>query len=187
MERLFRRSATLLILSVLFIPPLVASTLGQGRTQARTFPYRFLIPEGYVGWIRIDFDVKGASEIPIEDGFYIFKVPETGRLQTSSSDVVDSVRNQFFYYSAGTQYRIRLGGPLEGRLVQEEFSGPGSGHLPPVPNHYRYIFIGPLSAFERYRATDPKARLTESDGYPKVGAETWLTPEDLKKINAIRP
>lgn len=49
--------------------------------QTRTLPYRFLIPEGYVGWIRVDFDVSGAPRLPIEDGFYIFEFPESGRLQ----------------------------------------------------------------------------------------------------------
>lgn len=188
MEHLFRRCATtILILSILLIAPLVSFALGEAQTQEKTFPYRFLIPEGYVGWIRIDFDIQGAPEIPTEDGFYVFKISESGRLQTCSSDLVESTRNQFFYYSGTTKYRIKRGGPLDGRLVQEEFSGPGSGHLPPVPNHYRYIFIGPLQAFERYRATEPKSRPTESDGYPKVGAQTWLTQEDLRKMNAIRP
>ena len=181
MEKLFRRCTTFLVLSVLLIILLPGSALGQGQTQVKTLPYRFLIPKGYIGWIRIDFDVAGAPEIPIEDGFYVFKVLESGRLQTSSSDLVESRRNQFFYYSGATRYRLRLGGPLDGRLVQEEFSGPGSGHLPPVPNHYRYIFIGPLQALEKYRAIDPKARPTEPDGYPKVGAQTWLTQDTVRR------
>jgi hypothetical protein len=187
MENLFRRCSALLVLFVLFSFFPAGSASSQEKTQDKTFPYRFLIPEGYVGWIRIDFDVVGAPEIPIEDGFYVFKVLESGRLQTSSSDLVESTRNQFFYYSGAGRYRIRLGGPLENRLVQGEFSGPGSGHLPPVPNHYRYIFIGPLQAFEKDRAIDPKARLREPDGYPKVGAQTWLTQEDLKRMSAIHP
>lgn len=187
MEHLFRRCTAFPVLSVFLILLLSCSALGQGQPQVKTLPYRFLIPEGYVGWIRIDFDVAGAPEIPIEDGFYVFKVSKSGRLQTSSSDLVESTRNQFFYYSGATKYRIKLGGPLDGRLVQEEFSGPGSGHLPPVPNHYRYIFIGPLKALEAYRATDPKARPKEPDGYPRVGAQVWLTKEDIEKINSVRP
>jgi hypothetical protein len=155
-------------------------TFGQNRNG--TLPYRFLIPAGYVGWVRVDFDVPGAPELPVEEGYYIFVFPKSGRLQTSSSDIVESRRNQFFYLSEKGKYLLRTGGPLNTRLVQEEFSGPGPGHLPPVPNRYRYIFIGPRDAFEKYRALDTRLRPKELDGYPKVGAQTWLTQEDLEKM-----
>jgi hypothetical protein len=147
-----------------------------------TLPYRFLIPEGYVGWVRVDFDVASSPELPIEEGYYVFKFPKSGRLQTSSSDIVESRRNQFFYYSDKGKYLLKAGGPLDTRLVQEEFSGPGPGHLPPVPNRYRYIFIGPRTAFEKHRSLDTKLRPKEADGYPRVGAQTWLTQEDLEKM-----
>ena len=64
----------------------------------------------------MDFDVSGAPPLPIEDGFYIFKFSESGRLQTSSRDVVD-LRNEFFYYSTEGKYRLHDTGPLEQRLV----------------------------------------------------------------------
>jgi hypothetical protein len=163
------------------------ANLVYGQQPPKTMPYRFLVPEGYVGWIRVDFDVAGAPAIPIEDGFYVFKFSESGRLQTSSSDLVDSPRNQFFYYSSAGKYRLKMGGPMGGRLVQQEFSGPGAGHLAPIPNHYRYIFIGPVQAFEKYEATEPRLRPVESDGYPKVGAQMWLSQDDLEKMNARQP
>jgi hypothetical protein len=158
-----------------------------GQNRNGTLPYRFLIPEGYVGWVRVDFDVASAPALPIEDGYYVFKFPTSGRLQTSSSDIVDSRRNQFLYYSEKGNYLLRTGGPLSTRMVQEEFSGPGPGHLPPVPNRYRYIFIGPKEVFETNRALDTQRRPKESDGYPKVGAQTWLTQEDLEKIIPRQP
>ena len=151
--------------------------------QTRPLPYRFLIPEGYVGWIRVDFNVPDAPPLPVEDGFYIFKFPETGRLQTSSSDVVESRRNEFLYYSNDGKYRLHEGGPLDSRLVQQEMSGPGSGQPAPVPNHYRYFFIGPTDVFDRYQASDQRLGPHESDGYPKVGAQSWLTREDLIRMS----
>jgi len=155
--------------------------------QTRALPYRFLIPEGYVGWIRVDFDVPGAPPLPIEDGFYIFKFPESGRLQTSSGDVVVSRRNEFRYYSTEGNYLLKVGGPSEKRMVHGEFSGPGQGHIAPVPNHYRYIFIGPTAVFDRYQASDQRLGPHESDGYPKVGAKSWLTREDLIRMDARQP
>jgi hypothetical protein len=157
------------------------------QTTRKALPYRFLVPEGYVGWIRVDFDVSNAPLLPVEDGFYIFKFPKSGRLQTSSSDVVDSRWNEFFYYSADEKYRIRVGGPLESRLVQQEFSGPGRGHRAPVPNRYRYIFIGPTDVFESYQASDKHDEAQEIDGYPKVGAKKWLTHDYLVKMRIKKP
>jgi hypothetical protein len=154
--------------------------------QPQPLPYRFLIPEGYVGWIRVDFDVDGAAALPVEVGFYVLKFPESGRLRTSSHDVVESRRNEFFYYSSDGKYRIHLGGRLDQRLVQEEFSGPGRGHRAPVPNHYRYFFIGPTDAFGEYQASDAKQQPREADGYPKVGARKWLTRDDLTRMRVER-
>ena len=155
--------------------------------QTRPLPYRFLIPEGYVGWIRVDFDVPGAPALPVEDGFYIFKFPESGRLQTSSGDVVESRRNEFRYYSTEGSYQLKVVGPIEKRMVHGEFSGPGPGHIAPVPNHYRYIFIGPTDVFDRYQASDQRLGPHESDGYPKVGAKSWLTRDDLIRMDVRQP
>lgn len=162
-------------------------TSGVAQKRDLSLPYRFLIPEGYVGWVRVDFDVATAPPLPIEEGYRIFKFTESGRLQTSSSDTVDSRRNQFFYYSERGTHLLEVGGPLNRRLVQEEFSGPGPGHLAPVPNRYRYIFIGPRGAFEKHRALNPQLRPKEEDGYPRVGAQTWLTEEELDKLLSKQP
>lgn len=162
-------------------------TSGVAQNRDSSLPYRFLIPEGYVGWVRVDFDVASAPPLPIEEGYRIFKFTESGRLQTSSSDIVESRRNQFFYYSGRGTHLLKVGGPLNRRLVQEEFSGPGPGHLSPVPNRYRYIFIGPRDAFEKHRAQNPELRPKEEDGYPRVGAQTWLTEEELDKLLSKQP
>lgn len=177
----------IVVSAALIITLQMASISICGQTSRKTLPYRFLIPEGYVGLIRVDFDVAGAPPLPIEDGFYIFKFSESGRLQTSSSDVVESRRNEFLYYSPDGMYQLKVVGPIDTRMVHGQFSGPGSGHLPPVPNHYRYIFIGPTDVFERYQAGDKRWAPHERDGYPKVGAQSWLTREDLIRMNVRQP
>src|SRR5438034_392058 len=67
-------------------------------------------------WIRVDFNVPSAPPLPIEDGFYILKFNESGRLKTSSPDLIESRRDEFFYYSNEGKYRLHQGGPLEQRL-----------------------------------------------------------------------
>lgn len=181
------RRSNVIGLFVIIIAIFGVLTAGFAQNRDLTLPYRFLIPEGYVGWVRVDFDVATAPPLPIEEGYYIFKFPESGRLQTSSSDIVESRRNQFFYYSDRGTHLLKAGGPLNRRLVQEEFSGPGPGHFSPVPNRYRYIFIGPRAAFEKHRALDAQLRSKEEDGYPRVGAQRWLTQEELEKLLSRQP
>jgi len=164
----------------------IASLSSSGQTQ-RPLPYRFLIPEGYVGWIRVDFEVPGAPPLPVEGGFYTFKFSDTGRIQTSSSDILESRRNEFLYYSTERTYLLRVGGPPETRMVHGQFSGPGPGHKYPVPNPYRYYFIGPIDVFDRVEASDPSTAPQESDGYPKVGPRSVLTRENLIRMKIREP
>ena len=73
------------------IPALLLSlsiaSFASGQTQEAL--YRFLIPEGYVGWIRVDFEVPDAPPLPVEGDFYILKFSNSGRLQTSSRDITE--------------------------------------------------------------------------------------------------
>ncbi len=151
--------------------------------------YRFLMPEGYVGWIRVDFEIPDAPPLPIEGGFYVVRFSETGRFQTSSRDIpqggwVDQA--QFLYYSTETPYLLRLktAGPTELRMVHGQFMGPGEG---PVPKPYQYYFIGPKDVFDRVQASDPRTLPHESDGYPQTGAQSLLTREDLIRLKIRKP
>ena len=171
-----------LIMAAVLVLILSITSLSIQPQQAKALKYRFLIPEGYVGWIRVDFDVSGAPPLPEEGGVYVFRFSETGRLQTSSSDVIDD-RNEFFYYSPEGRYRLKQGGPLDERLVQDEMSGPGPGQPAPVPTHYRYFFIGPSDVWLKIQMSDTRLLPREVDG-PKVGPQAWLSKEELirKKV-----
>jgi len=60
---------------------------------------RFLIPEGYVGWLRVEHDVECAPPIPVEDGVRIFRFTGASVLKTSSPIPTDSAARQYFSYS----------------------------------------------------------------------------------------
>jgi hypothetical protein len=166
----------------------IASFSSSGQTQ-QPWLYRFLIPEGYVGWVRVDFEVPGAPPLPVEGGYYILKFSDTGRIQTSSRDIPESWRDQFLYYSTERPYllKLKVGGPPESIMVHGQFSGPGAGHRYPVPNPYRYYFIGPTDVYDRVEASDPRTAHQEPDGYPKVGPRSVLTREDLIRLKIRKP
>ena len=172
--------------------PLSLSLASSSSGQSQQPPhYYFLIPEGYVGWIRVDFEVPDAPPLTVENGYCILKFPDTGRLQTSSSDFQERwlCGAQFVYYSTEKPYllKLKVGGPTELRMVHGEFMGPGPGHKDPVPKPYRYYFIGPKDVFDRVEATDPSKAPREPDGYPKVGAQSILTREDLIRLKIRTP
>ncbi len=47
-------------------------------------PARFLIPAGFKGWVKIDFQVSNTKPLPVEDGRWLFNLDSAGHLQTSS-------------------------------------------------------------------------------------------------------
>jgi len=70
-------------------------------------PSRYLIPEGYVGWLRIEFNVEGAPPIPIEDGHYLFKFPPSGLIKTSSDIEYGWAMDEYYYSSGDDRRRLK--------------------------------------------------------------------------------
>lgn len=65
-------------------------------------PTRFLIPSGYVGWVRIKYRVSNADALPQEGKYLLAQVDRDGKLQTSS-DLPDGWAHDQFYYDSGNQ------------------------------------------------------------------------------------
>lgn len=147
------------------------------------YPYRFLIPEGYVGWVRIDFNVKDAPPLPVEDGFYVVKIPDTGRLKTSLQDTLTR-RDEFYYFADDTKYPLSINSQNPTCMIQQRFWGPPLGHA--TPNHYRYFFVGPREIYERCTWNEP-CNERYKDGYLKAGPWLVLTREQLEQARIRQP
>ena len=78
----------------------LALLLGMGTVNSTHRSSRFLIPEGYTGWIRIEFEVQGAPPLPMEGGQYVLRIPSEGVLRTSSAEQYGWAKNSYYYYSA---------------------------------------------------------------------------------------
>jgi hypothetical protein len=99
---------------------------------------RFLVPLGYVGFIRVDYGVEGAPPLPTEkDGYYSIKLPPSGQVKTSSSEDFSGTfaNGREFFYWAGNR-RQRLDGK---RMVHFDVGGSGSAQ---VGGRYEVFFIG---------------------------------------------
>ena len=59
----------------------------------------FLIPDGFVGWLRLEYNVKDASPATIEGNQNIFKFPPNGILATSSCEPKNGGERRYRYYA----------------------------------------------------------------------------------------
>jgi hypothetical protein len=89
-------------------------------TLHRRPPTRFLIPSGYVGWIRIEYRVANASALPREGKFLLARVDHDAKLQTSS-DLPDGwAHDQFYYYSGNQRQSLSNAGCCKGGMIWGE-------------------------------------------------------------------
>ncbi|MFT3916310.1 MAG: hypothetical protein QM704_20195 [Anaeromyxobacteraceae bacterium] len=66
---------------VLLAPALLAAAL----VAACGAPgYRWVVPEGYQGWVEMKCGVTGAPPLPVEGGLAVIVVPQDGKIVTSS-------------------------------------------------------------------------------------------------------
>jgi hypothetical protein len=160
-------------LSAFWVGPIVA--LDQEKLR---LPYRFLIPEGYVGWVRIDFNVNNAPPLPVENGYYLVKVPPTGRLRTSSGEII-ARGDQYFYISDEMKYQLETDTQKLTCMVQDKFMGAAATNNAHKP--YRYFFVGPRAEYEKCKFNEP-CNVRDEDGYLKAGPRLFLSKEDLERL-----
>lgn len=152
-------------LLILISPLLLMSLLLTGCSNERRSS-RYLIPSGYVGPIRIDYGVAGASPLPLEQEFFLFRFPATGHLQTSTA-FESGVGTDEFYYVTGNR-RQRLYGEHDGYPTGSQPPTPmiwggsvGSGSSSPVHEMY---FIGTEKQYKEFCNKHPYWK--ESSDFP---------------------
>ncbi|MGA7850019.1 MAG: hypothetical protein WCA13_13010 [Terriglobales bacterium] len=104
---------------------------------------RFLIPKGYVGWVRVEFQVNDAAPLPVEGGEYLFKFPPSGLLVTSSSEEYGWAKDHYFYYSEKGTRVLPDAGP--GNLIWGKINGEASGSQ--GKRKYEEFFVGTEQQF----------------------------------------
>ena len=119
-------------------------------------PCHYLIPDGYVGWLRIDYDVSDAQAIefgvdqapplPVSDGARIHEFPPSGRLVTSSPFEGGRAKDEYFYVADGR--RERLSQAHDSGMVWGASNGivGGAG----AATQTAFFFIGTRADFDRY-------------------------------------
>lgn len=138
---------------------LVCLWLGSGcsfyNSDAR--PSRYLFPEGYVGWVRINFK-SDAPEPPIENGCYVFKFSLSGEIICSNQTKCGNTpADKYYYYSEDM------------RLTPTLPTSAGSVNVQKIDNlkEWRtYKFVG---TYEEYLVYDSRFPSTNEDDQPRIG------------------
>lgn len=95
-------------LLLVFIGPLVYLCLIVFVLDRRQ-PTQYLIPNGYVGWIRVEYQIKKAPPLPQRGRYLIAKIPSTGVLRTSSTQGSGWAADEYYYFnSVGIHQRLAV-------------------------------------------------------------------------------
>jgi len=99
----------------------------------------FLIPDGYVGWIHIDFKVSGAPPAISDGGQLVFEVPVDGKLKTSSPERFGWANDEYFSVSASGRHQL-MTSARDGRMIWGKINGERGDAS--APQQYEEFFVG---------------------------------------------
>jgi len=117
-------------------------TVSSRNTSSRSL--RFLIPEGYSGWVRVEFEVPGAPPLLSEAGQTMLKIPATGVLRTSSAEQYGWARDYYYFYSSTGSRPLPDSGA--GRLIWGKINGEALG--PSGKRQYEEFFVGTSQQYQ---------------------------------------
>lgn len=67
---------------------------------------RYLIPEGYVGWLCVTYKAPDAPVLKLEDGFRLLRFSGNGSIRTSTEAMPGKHWDEFYYYAGDERRRI---------------------------------------------------------------------------------
>lgn len=120
--------------------------------------FKFLVPEGFIGWLLLECSVKDTPPAKVENDIQIFKFPRSGELSTSSSGPERGAEGAYFYYSENgsvreipTDYRNGKG------MIWGQHEGTRNGALSQFG-----FFVGTEQQYKKYqtRQTHPGPIIT---------------------------
>ncbi|HEY3972918.1 MAG TPA: hypothetical protein VGM18_07925 [Candidatus Sulfotelmatobacter sp.] len=110
--------AGVLMLAFMFI---LGAWIGIGQRNSTPRSFRFLLPNGYTGWVRVEFEIPGAPPLKSENGRTVLEIPPDGSLRTSSPEQYGRTKDAYFFDSPSGLRPIPDSGP--GRLIWGKVDG----------------------------------------------------------------
>ena len=126
-------------------------------------PVHVYVGEHYYGWIRIEYDVKGAPKLSLNRLYPILNlagsVPDSGVLKTSSKPNRDFIQLDVYY---GTPMEVRPvpDDLIHARVASQHITKPDGSHF---ASEFEIMFIGPEGVYRNHRAELDRYRKGEND------------------------
>jgi hypothetical protein len=134
------------------------------QTESKRRPVKYLIPAGYTGWVKINFQVPIAPALPIEDGNYVAQIPANAELQTSSDIEYGSAKDEYYYYDADGKHPLKVSTWGGGGMIWGGFTGQQSNSTNQVVQTYLQFFVG---AEEEYKKRPAPERSIQTEPLEK--------------------
>ena len=106
--KIYKRSLSYTILFLLQLA-------GCGNTQSDSDV--ILLPNGYIGWSRVDYGVKGAKPLVKKNGRFVYPIPTSGYLKTSSPPPQTMGSEDFAFAKAGSITKIDVDATIWGDTI----------------------------------------------------------------------
>ena len=111
-------------------------------------PSKFLVPDSFVGWLLLEYQVKNAPPTPEEGDVKIFRFAANGVLNTSSDGPARGAEDQYFYYSADGSLREIPADYRNGRgMIWGQHEGTRNGELSQFG-----FFVGTEEQYKKYQS-----------------------------------
>ena len=135
-------------------------------TEPHARPGTYVIPNGYIGWVRVDYNLENAPPLPIENGRQLYRFPPSGKLQTSSTLEHTRGRDvEYFYASQDSRLPLKSTDRGGGGMIWGQFKNSMACSRGETKECYEYVFVGSEELYEKYK--EREFRLNESGFFVK--------------------
>src|SRR5678816_4017048 len=115
----------------------------------------YVLPDGYVGWVKIYYRVPDAAPLPMVRSHYLFEVPESGVLVTSSPCEYGWAASDEYAYLRGSDHiplpRTGWGG---GGMIWADYNAHGGPGQP--SDEWSGFFVGTEAQYRELHANPDK-------------------------------
>jgi hypothetical protein len=162
------------ILWTRYLPLLIACLTLAACESEHQRPAKVYIPDGYVGWVRIEYGVPNAPRLKTDffGPWEYQKFPPTGLLQTSS-ELKDGAASADYSYYSGDNLKPLGNEFVNGGIISGCFRKPDGA---PLERKFDTFFVGPAAEYEkhkqeleRFRKSDCQYVVGSMDELPQVG------------------
>ncbi len=138
----------------------------QGEPSLKRQPNLFLIPNGYIGWLHVEYEVKGAPALPVWKGFRLYKFSRKGIIRTSSPLLFGWAKDKMYFTTPKSWKEVsetvnQGKGMIWGRNLGMGgvTVGNGKGNMRKIPTPpTEDVFIGTWKQFYHRKTEPPRSK-----------------------------